>query len=370
MVGDDGTVTNNTAPTTPSKITIPGQINGGSTITISWGTATDAEGNLEGYKVERSVDGGSTWLQIYQGRLTSTTNSVPFGTDIVMYRVKAYDAEGLESGWRTSGQVTVINNTAPTVPGGITVPEAVQGGQPLTVSWGASSDGENNLAGYSLERQVDGGNWAAVYSGAERSFTDAITKGWRTVAYRVRAYDAVSAYSGFAASETRTVNNNTPPKISCEYPANTALGVKSEGFAVGYSVADEEGDAVTVTEAVDGAALRTFRVELGSENRFTLGGLDFMKLLNGRHTLAVTAADGTASAMHSLTFEKAVNQCVRHPGAAHGGRRGHHRVRAVGERVYPSGRGIQCGSDQQRPGRRARVGGLHRRRPGRGKPRL
>lgn len=306
-VSDDGTATTNTPPETPSSITIPSQINGGSTITVEWGTASDAEGNLEGYKVERSVDGGSAWTQIYQGTARSTTNLVPFGSDSVMYRVKAYDTEGLESGWKTSAQVTVVNNTAPTVPGYITVPEQVQGGQPLAIAWGASSDGENNLAGYSLERQVDGGDWAAVYSGPDLSFTDAITKGWQTVAYRVRAFDVHSAYSGFAVSETRAVNNNTPPAILCEYPANTPLGVKNEGFEIPYSVSDAEGDAVTVTEAVDGASLRTFAVELGTENRFALGGVDFMKLLNGRHTLSIAANDGKSSAVHSLGFEKLVS---------------------------------------------------------------
>ena len=296
----------NTAPTMPPTITIPAQVNGGSTVTISWGTSTDAESNLEGYKAERSLDGGTTWAQIYQGSAQSAAGTVPFGSESVMYRVKAYDAEGLESGWKTSGQVTVINNTAPTVPGPLTVPEQVQGGGPLVISWGSSSDGENNLAGYSLERQVDGGDWAVVYTGDQLSFTDQITKGWQTVAYRVRAYDSHSAYSGFASSETRQVNNNTPPAITCELPANTSLGVKSEGFEVPYSVDDEEGDGVTVTEAVDGGAWRTFTAELGAENRFVLGGADFMKLLNGRHTLSITADDGVSSAVHSLSFTKSV----------------------------------------------------------------
>ena len=296
----------NTAPSVPRSITVPAQINGGSTVTISWGTATDAEDNLEGYKAERSLDGGTTWTQIYQGSGASATNTVPFGSESVMYRVKAYDAEGLESGWKTSAQVTVINNTAPTVPGSITVPEAVQGGQPLVVSWGASSDGENNLAGYSLERQVDGGDWAAVYSGPELSFTDAITKGWQTVAYRVRAYDTANAYSGFAVSEAREVNNNTPPAITCATASGTDLGVKNEGFTISYSVDDEEEDAVTVTEAVDGTVLRTFTATLGGSNSLQLTGVDFMKLLNGRHALTITAADGASSAAHSLSFTKEV----------------------------------------------------------------
>ena len=305
-VSDDGSVFVNKAPTAPASITIPAQINGGSTITVEWGAASDAEGNLEGYKVERSVDGGSAWTQIYQGSVRSTTNLVPFGTQSVMYRVKAYDTEGLESGWTASAQATVINNTAPTTPGSISVPEAVQGGQPLTVSWGASSDGENNLAGYSLERQVDGGTWAVLYTGNELSFTDSITKGWLTVAYRVRAFDMYNAYSGYAASETREINNNTPPVITCEHPSGTLLGVKNEDFSISYSVDDEEGDEVAVTEAVDGAVWRTFTAELGKDNSFALSGVDFMKVLNGTHTLAITASDDKISAVHRLSFTKAV----------------------------------------------------------------
>ena len=49
-----------------------------------------------------------------------------------------------------------------------------------------------------------------------------------------------------------------------------------------YSVEDEEGDEVTVTEAVDGGLWRTFAVELGAQNNFTLDGEAFMKLLSVR----------------------------------------------------------------------------------------
>lgn len=309
-VSDDGAVATNTAPATPPSLTVPSQINGGATITLSWGAAADAEGNLEGYKAERSLDGGTTWSQIYQGGGTNTTNTVPFGTETVMYRVKAYDSEGLESTWRTSAQVTVINNTAPTVPGSITVPETVQGGRPLTISWDASSDGENNLAGYSLERQVDGGDWAAVYSGDQLSFTDSVIKGWLSVAYRVRAFDTASAYSGFAISETRQVNNNTPPAITCGTASGSNLGTKDEGFTVPYSVDDEDGDSVSVTEAIDGVELRTFSATLGESNAFAVTGDTFFKLLNGTHVMTASASDGKASALHKLTFTKKVTEAT------------------------------------------------------------
>ena len=121
LVSDDGTVSTNTAPSTPGSISVPSSIMGGTNISISWAKSSDAESNLAGYKVERSTNGGSSWSQIYQGTATSTTNNVAFGTTSVMYRVKAYDTEGLESGWRTSSQVTVVNNNAPSAPPSIAV---------------------------------------------------------------------------------------------------------------------------------------------------------------------------------------------------------------------------------------------------------
>ena len=306
LVSDDGSVNTNTAPTTPASIDVPGTIQGGSTITISWGASTDKESNLEGYILERSTDGGNSWSQIYQGNSLSTTNTVPFGTGSVMYRVKAYDSDGLSSGYKTSGQVTVKNNVAPTSPNGITVPNTVMGGSTLTVTWGAASDQDGNLAGYSLERQVDGGSWSVIYTGNTLSHTDTITKGWATVAYRVRAYDSDNAYSGYVTSQERTVNNNTAPAIVCASPSGSDLGTKDAGFMVSYSVSDVDGDTVTVTEAIDGVTKRTFTATLDGSNSFNVTGEYFMKLLNGDHTLTITADDGKARTVHSLTFTKEV----------------------------------------------------------------
>ena len=205
LVSEDGAVIANTAPSTPGSIRIPESIQGGTSVAVSWSASTDEQGNLEGYVVERSVNGGTSWTQIYQGSALSTANTVPFGAQSVMYRVKAYDSEGLSSGWRTSGAVTVVNNVAPSAPAGITLPEAVLGGQPLAIAWGAATDSDGNLSAYHLERSVDGGAWAEIYSGPDQNFTDSITKGWRTVAYRVRAADGLGAFGGYAASPVREV---------------------------------------------------------------------------------------------------------------------------------------------------------------------
>lgn len=306
LVSDDGTVSTNTAPSTPGSISVPSSIMGGTNISISWAKSSDAESNLAGYKVERSTNGGSSWSQIYQGTATSTTNNVAFGTTSVMYRVKAYDTEGLESGWRTSSQVTVVNNNAPSAPPSIAVPNDVKGGSTLVISWTAASDSDGNLSGYILERSTDGGStYTQVYKGDALTYTDTITKGWSTVMYRVKAYDSYDAQSGYTTSTKRTVDNNTAPTITTSSAAN--LGTKSSGFAVSYSVDDEDAaDTLTVTEKLDGTTKRTYTATRKATNSFAVTGEYFQKITNGSHTLTVTVTDGKATVTKTFTFTKAV----------------------------------------------------------------
>ena len=306
-VSDDGSVFQNTAPSTPASISVPSSIDGGSTITVSWAASTDAEGNLEGYIVERQTNGGS-WSQIYQGNATSTTNSVAFGTNTVAYRVKAYDAAGLESGWKTSSTVTVTNNRAPGAPGSLTVPAVVRGGGNLAISWTAASDSDGNLSGYELERQVDGGSWTQIYKGSALAYTDTITAGWNTVAYRVRSYDSYNATSTYVTSETRTVDNNAIPVITSSTTSGTDLGTKEDGFDLTYTVTDADSDTVTVKEYLDNVLKRTYTATLGQSNTVQcVTAANWQKVLNGAHTIKVVANDTKAdSAPYTVTFTKAV----------------------------------------------------------------
>ena len=312
LVSDDGSISTNTAPSTPGSITVPQNIMGGTTITISWSASTDAEGNLAGYKVERSTNGGSSWSQIYQGTARQTTNAVAFGTDSVMYRVKAYDNEGLESGYRTSSQVEVVNNNAPSAPPAISVPNEVKGGEQLVVSWTAASDSDGNLSGYILERAINGGgSYTQVFKGNALSFTDSITKGWTSVRYRVKAYDSYEAESGYTTSPERTVDNNTAPTITCDYEDGADLGTKSGGFTVSYSVNDvDSSDTLTVVEKLDGVQKRSFAATRNQSNSFAVTGEYFQKILNGQHTMVISVSDGKVTTTRTFTFTKSVTTAV------------------------------------------------------------
>lgn len=203
------------------------------------------------------------------------------------------------------GCYTVIYNTAPTVPSSITVPTTVEGGASLAISWGASTDTDGNLSGYKLERSVNGGNWSQIYSGSARSFTDSITFGWNTVAYRVRAYDAAGAHSGYRTSDTRTVHNNRAPVIS---GSDRDLGsFSSSSPSAIYNVTDADGDTVAVKVYLDGVLKQSFNATLGADYTLDFSADDWQKVLNGSHTWKITADDGNGgTATRTITFTKAV----------------------------------------------------------------
>ena len=310
-VTDEGVVTKNIAPSTPSTITVPETIRGGEDTSIIWSASTDADSNLDGYIVERSYNGGSSWSQIYQGRSISTTTTIPFGTATVMFRVCAYDTYGEKSGWRTSENKTVINNRAPAAPPSISVPLKPAGGESLSVTWTASTDADGNLEGYELERQWDGaGAFTQIYKGAALSFQDDIPKGEHTsVVYRVRAYDSFASYSSYTTSPSRTIDNNTAPVIACDLSGD--LGEKFEGFSVPYTVSDAEQQEVTVTERVGDLVKRTYKATLNEQATFEITGEYFQRILNGQQTVQIVATDSAGkSSTLSLTFTKAVHKAV------------------------------------------------------------
>lgn len=205
------------------------------------------------------------------------------------------------------GCYTVVWNAPPTKPSSITVPAEVIGGEQALIKWGASTDPDGNLAGYRLERKVDNGAFTQIAQTNvnTRQYTDDIQWGWNTVRYRVKAYDTNEAESDYETSNPITVINNRPPVISGE---DGELGTKNEGFGQSYTVTDPDaGAVVTVVEKLDGKEIRTYTATLGATNTFDITGDRWVKLLNGPHTMTITATDQLgASVTRTWTFTKSV----------------------------------------------------------------
>ena len=118
--------------------------------------------------------------------------------------------------------------------------------------------------------------------------------------------------STLSVSDDGSVSVNTAPTISGSYATGTNLGTKTAGFNLTYTVADADGDTVTVKEYLDNVLQRTYTATLGATNTFQcVTAANFQTVLNGAHTLKVVAKDGKAdSAAYTITFTKKVTKAT------------------------------------------------------------
>ena len=118
--------------------------------------------------------------------------------------------------------------------------------------------------------------------------------------------------STLSVSDDGSVSVNTAPTISGSYATGTNLGTKTAGFNLTYTVADADGDTVTVKEYLDNVLQRTYTATLGATNTFQcVTAENFQTVLNGAHTLKVVANDGKAdSAAYTITFTKKVTKAT------------------------------------------------------------
>lgn len=136
---------------------------------------------------------------------------------------------------------------------------------------------------------------------------------WR-VTYSCGVRPAFILPSDLSVSDDGTVSVNTTPTVTSTSGASgTNLGEKNEPFAVHYTVADEDGDTLTVTEKIDDVTKKTrSSVTSGSEfdSEAASDAAAWQQILNGTHTLKIEVSDGKDTASWSGTFEKAVHEAT------------------------------------------------------------
>ena len=105
----------NQPPTDPSSISY-GTPQAGNSLTITTDGSSDPEGDAISYVWERRTDSGA-YTQIGITTTKSITDTVPTSGTTYQVRVKAVDANGLESGYCTGSAKTISYNTAPVISG-------------------------------------------------------------------------------------------------------------------------------------------------------------------------------------------------------------------------------------------------------------
>ena len=294
----------NTAPTTPSTIAVPPEIKGGDTIIIQWGTSSDS--NLSGYILQKKTDSG-TWTQIYKGSSRSFSDTVAVGTGTVQYRVKAYDSYGVESGYRTSNLITVVNNSTPVISG----KDTDLGGKKAPFIIDVSvSDRDNDPV--DLIAKLNGSVIKTINNAKKDSNYTIRIEGdtFNKLALNARNEIEISATDGKATSYRRYyfTRVNSAPEIKV---ATTDFGTKNLPFSFKYTVSDAENDPTSVRILYGEKVLQAIKsVTLNKEQTFTFKKLDFSQIPAGDIVIKIEATDdkgGTSAKI--ISFKKEINGC-------------------------------------------------------------
>lgn len=209
-----------------------------------------------------------------------------------------------------SGSYWYVSKGSDTIdPVSVSYSSSIQGGQTVEITINPST---GNVYGgtikYKVEYQLNGGSWKVANSGTTNTnLSILVPAGTQTFRARATASDNMGFTSTTAVTgATVNVVNNAAPVINC---GTSSLGEIAEPFSVTYSVSDEDGDTMTITEKIDGTVIRSYSASSGSsgEQTFSPDAMQWLTTLNGSHTATITADDGKGGVTtHSISFTRAV----------------------------------------------------------------
>ena len=194
-------------------------------MTLSWSGASDADGNIAHYELQKTANGGASWSAAGTASGGSTAVKLAEGAGAaVQFRIRTVDAFGIASGWKTSGTVTV--NSAPSAPTQVSASAAVFGaGDRIAFSWSGMADPDGNISHYILQaRKTAGGTWGAwqTLESALKTADTALTAAegaaftpanHEKVQVRVCCVDAFGLTSGYTAGPELLRDDPTGIKV-------------------------------------------------------------------------------------------------------------------------------------------------------------
>lgn len=306
QVACEDAVEKNSPPNMPSSISVPTSVKGGETITVMWGAATDPDGNLSGYILEKKTDNAG-FSQIYKGSSRSLSDTITVGSNTVQYRVKAYDSYGKVSSYRTSNTITVTNNSAPEISGR----DEDLGGKkaPFKISLSVSdkdSDTVNVVAKLngSILKTINNIKLNTNYE------IEIDAARFNALALNARNEIEISATDSKATTYRRYTfaRINSAPEIVL---TKTSYGEQDKPFSFTYKITDAEGDKCSI-RILFGSKVLDYKkdVELGKEQKYTFSKLDFAKIPAGEISIKIEATDANDGVSSKIvTFTKAINGC-------------------------------------------------------------
>ena len=176
-------------------------------IDLAW---LDNSSNEDGFKIERKLTSGVTYIQIdvVGAGVTSYSNNGLFSSTAYTYRVRAFNTGGNSAYSNTASATTLVD--PPTAPDSLAAVAAGIGGVNLT--WG---DDSNNEDGFKIERKLTAATLSAFTQIAQvgsnsENYSDSGLAPVTAYTYRVRAFRG-TPNSHSAYTDTVSVTTNAGP---------------------------------------------------------------------------------------------------------------------------------------------------------------
>ena len=193
---DSATTLDGSGPSTPTNLAATPA--GTDRIDLTWTASSDPESGIAHYLVYR--DGS----QVGQTSQTSFNDTGLSPATRYVYRVRAVNGDGLESGLSSQAAATTLDATEPSTPTNLVATPTDT--DRIDLNWTASSDPESGIAGYRIFR--DG---SQVGQTAQSSYTDTGLSPATEYEYRVRAVNGDGLQSGLSDPAAATTLDATPP---------------------------------------------------------------------------------------------------------------------------------------------------------------
>ena len=235
------------------------------------------------------------------------------------FRTKAYTSYGVRFGVSLDGDVyvssdkdadgdyTVLLSTAPPAPEKIIYDSQLRGGKDATVTWSKSTDPSITSIGYRLQVKYGSGEWTTVYEGIGTRWTGVVPFGAGTAKFRVCSINQTDSIDSeyTEGSESIVFSNHEPTitiaKVSQEETFTT------EPPEIVYTVSDEDtGDTLTTEWKLDGKTVKT--VTGRDVGTYTFTSDEWLRVVNGSHTMTIEVDDGKETATYSKKFTKNVTE--------------------------------------------------------------
>lgn len=181
---------------------------------------------------------------------------------------------------------------------------SVKVGEDVTITVSPStSNTYGGTISYTYQYSTNGGStWSSLKTTTLTSATVNISSGTSFKARVVASDNYGFTSSTYTTSTVIPIITNTPPKFNV---TGEDLGVKTAKFNIDYIVTDTEGNDVTIEEKLDNKLIRSFNPTLGENNTFSITDEEWIKVLNGNHSVTIKATDSQgANVTNTWTFTK------------------------------------------------------------------